>query len=200
MSCKVWDEITYLFPNFNGGTVEVWEWISNSIPHITMDVITYPLMGLKLIHVSERGYWNLSCDNLPKSWSSITLATIKQISYHIDCLLSWKALKAIRQSFKTYNKSVSMTTFLFPESIFHERSHMNHQVMSVLTMLWYFGDTQGTLNELLNIQSSSLWFWLTHIRAYISQCSLKKNWPLPCRDRIDPVQHSKYHGCWCPGS
>ena len=23
---KVWDEITYLFPNFNGCTVEVWEW------------------------------------------------------------------------------------------------------------------------------------------------------------------------------
>ena len=29
MSSKVWDEITYPFPNFNGCTVEVWEWISN---------------------------------------------------------------------------------------------------------------------------------------------------------------------------
>ena len=27
---KVWDEITYPFPNFNGATVEVWEWLSNS--------------------------------------------------------------------------------------------------------------------------------------------------------------------------
>ena len=26
---KVWDEITYPFPNFNGATVYVWEWISN---------------------------------------------------------------------------------------------------------------------------------------------------------------------------
>ena len=24
---KVWDEITYPFPNFNGTTVEVWEWL-----------------------------------------------------------------------------------------------------------------------------------------------------------------------------
>ena len=24
--------------------------------------------------------------------------------------------------------------------------------------------------------------------------------PLMCRDRIIPVQHSQYHGCWCPGS
>ena len=28
---KVWGEITYPFPNFNGATVEVWEWISNFI-------------------------------------------------------------------------------------------------------------------------------------------------------------------------
>ena len=33
--CKMWDEITYPSPNFNGCTVEVWEWISNFIPHIT---------------------------------------------------------------------------------------------------------------------------------------------------------------------
>ena len=32
---KVWDKITYLFPNFNGCTVEVWEWMRNFMPHIT---------------------------------------------------------------------------------------------------------------------------------------------------------------------
>ena len=45
---NVWDEITYLFPNFNGCTVEVWEWINNSIH-------TLPGMWL-LIHVSNRGH------------------------------------------------------------------------------------------------------------------------------------------------
>ena len=39
---KAWDEITYPFPNFNSATVEVWEWISNFIPHFTGHVITYP--------------------------------------------------------------------------------------------------------------------------------------------------------------
>ena len=39
---KIWDEITYPFLNFNGATVEVWEWISNFIPLITGRVITYP--------------------------------------------------------------------------------------------------------------------------------------------------------------
>ena len=40
---KVWDEITYPFPNFN---VEVWEWISNFIPHFIGHVITYPCWDL----------------------------------------------------------------------------------------------------------------------------------------------------------
>ena len=32
---KMWDEITYPFPNINGATVAVWEWVSNLIPHFT---------------------------------------------------------------------------------------------------------------------------------------------------------------------
>ena len=39
---NVWDEITYRFSNFNGATVEVWEWICNFIPLFMMDVITCP--------------------------------------------------------------------------------------------------------------------------------------------------------------
>ena len=34
--------IIYAFPNFNGCTVEVWDWISNFIPHIILDGVTYP--------------------------------------------------------------------------------------------------------------------------------------------------------------
>ena len=51
MPSKVWDEIPYPFANFNGCTVEVWEWISNFIPHFVMNVIT--MLGLKLIHISK---------------------------------------------------------------------------------------------------------------------------------------------------
>ena len=40
MSSKVWDEIACLFPNFNGTTVEVWEWISKLTPHIKLNIIT----------------------------------------------------------------------------------------------------------------------------------------------------------------
>ena len=41
-SQKVWNEIIYLFPNFNGATVEIWEWIRNFISYITENVIAYP--------------------------------------------------------------------------------------------------------------------------------------------------------------
>ena len=48
-SCEVWNEVTYPFPNFNG-TVEVWEWISNFIPHIIM------IIGM-LIRINKRDSW-----------------------------------------------------------------------------------------------------------------------------------------------
>ena len=43
---KVWDEITYWSPNFNGRAVEVWEWISNFIRYFTVHVATYPCWDL----------------------------------------------------------------------------------------------------------------------------------------------------------
>ena len=39
---KVWHELTYPFPNFNGADAEVWEWKSNSIPHSTGHMINHP--------------------------------------------------------------------------------------------------------------------------------------------------------------
>ena len=38
----MWDEITYLLPNFNGATVEVWKWIINLIPYFTEHVKSSP--------------------------------------------------------------------------------------------------------------------------------------------------------------
>ena len=38
----MWDETTYRFPNSNGCTLNVWEWMRNFIPHFTMRIFTYP--------------------------------------------------------------------------------------------------------------------------------------------------------------
>ena len=49
---KVWVEIIYPFPNFNGAAVEVWERINNFIPHFTGHICDYlSVLGLKLNHV-----------------------------------------------------------------------------------------------------------------------------------------------------
>ena len=39
---RTYGELTYLFLNLNISTVEVWEYISDFIPHFIMDVVTYP--------------------------------------------------------------------------------------------------------------------------------------------------------------
>ena len=44
---EVWYEISYPFLNFNGATVEVYEWISNYIPHFIMDVIIHAGIQVK---------------------------------------------------------------------------------------------------------------------------------------------------------
>ena len=55
MPTKILDEITYSFLNFNGGTLEVKEWISNFIPYFTGVCDYLSMLGLKLIHASKRG-------------------------------------------------------------------------------------------------------------------------------------------------
>ena len=54
---EVWDAITDPFPNSNGCTVEVWEWVRNFIPHFVMDV-------LAVNNVSKRGPWIISRSKL----------------------------------------------------------------------------------------------------------------------------------------
>ena len=51
---KVWGEIIYPFPNFNGSTVGVWECINNFIPRFIIDVITYPWRDLSYSMLVKR--------------------------------------------------------------------------------------------------------------------------------------------------
>ena len=42
----VWHGIVFSFPNFNGCTVDIWEWSRSFISHLIMDVIIYPYRDL----------------------------------------------------------------------------------------------------------------------------------------------------------
>ena len=59
MPSKLWDGIIHLFPNFNGCTVESYEWRSNHIPHCMMDVITPPCWDDRhsCIYVKNLSVW-----------------------------------------------------------------------------------------------------------------------------------------------
>ena len=61
---KVRDEITYPFPNFNGATVEVWEWISNFIPHFLIYMIHLPIIISIVLLVLEQFDDSTSTDEL----------------------------------------------------------------------------------------------------------------------------------------
>ena len=55
----MWYEITYPFANINGCTIEVWEWISNFIPHFTRHVTTYPYQDCRI----KTGSGGVCCHN-----------------------------------------------------------------------------------------------------------------------------------------
>ena len=59
---KVWGEISYPFPNFNGATVEVWEWLSNLYPTLHNGCNDLSMLISKAIHVSERAMRSLFGD------------------------------------------------------------------------------------------------------------------------------------------
>ena len=50
---KVWDEITYILPNFNGATTEVGEWISKFYPTSYLACDYLSTLGCQFIHVSK---------------------------------------------------------------------------------------------------------------------------------------------------
>ena len=68
MPSKLWYPITYPFPNFNGATVEVWEWTSNLIPHSIMDVISYPCWNLILSILIKKGPFSQPGHYLNQWW------------------------------------------------------------------------------------------------------------------------------------
>ena len=51
---KVWDEISYPSPNFNGGTVEVWEEINN-FTHTLVDMWLHIHAGIKVKPCWQKG-------------------------------------------------------------------------------------------------------------------------------------------------
>ena len=71
---KMWAEIASLFPNLNGVTVAVWEWISNFISHFPGHVITYQTVSNISLVKHSRKYTQVT-DKIPR-WLCWILRTV----------------------------------------------------------------------------------------------------------------------------
>ena len=83
MPGKMWDVIIYQFPNFNGCTAIVWEWISNFIPHFMMDVAIYPQSTLRLTRwgrVTNAGILLIRPLGINFNDNSITIARLGRVA------------------------------------------------------------------------------------------------------------------------
>ena len=54
MLSKMWEEITHVFPNFNGYNVEICEWTNNVIPHF-VDWITIDPYSIDCKDILKKG-------------------------------------------------------------------------------------------------------------------------------------------------
>ena len=97
----MWDEITYPFPNFNGCTVEVWEYISNFIVNFILDstiAITVPA-DILAYSSSRTSFIVLRKEFLPvrlfRRDSKHT--TLLQYMYKLECIpvyfLTWNVFR-----------------------------------------------------------------------------------------------------------
>ena len=79
---KMWDEVIYPFPNFIGCTVEVWEWLSNFISHLSGQVITYPCRDWTSSLLVSKGGPGSVILCLHRNWRVRSLVEITHIANH----------------------------------------------------------------------------------------------------------------------
>ena len=118
VACKVWGEITYPFPNFNRATTEVWEWISNFIPHFNYpcwDQSQFMLVKgaprlhdcfhktslrirseifMFLLYLYDIFYWNLDSSSTERhaayQHNTNIQVPVSRLSFHDTVTLQWR--------------------------------------------------------------------------------------------------------------
>ena len=107
----MWDEITYPFPNFNGCTVGVWEWISNFTPSHYWVCDYLSMLGLKLKHLSKKGPWpqdRCYCINSQPSAVAVPIMCEAISNHYADPTTAMKHDDVIKwEHFPRYRSSVN---------------------------------------------------------------------------------------------
>ena len=109
----MWDEITYPFLNFNGATVEVWNWISNFISHFTEACYYVSMLEWKFIQVSKGPHivikqyqtvikqFHHPSVEIVVATNTILLRTYWSTTLYLKCLSLEKLLRGVIKKLKT---------------------------------------------------------------------------------------------------
>ena len=83
--CKVRGEIAFPFPNFNGATVEVWEWNENS---------SHTLLGMRS-HSNGLFWLEFTCTRIVRTFSLITTDYCRPFQVKVWCPMEDKPLSSL---------------------------------------------------------------------------------------------------------
>ena len=116
---KMWDGITHLFRNFNCCTVEVCEWVSNFIKHITIDGITRPYSGRRKCDspycVTDMLFFSTNCKNPFYLYGTQNLVISKQLK------VRWHQYRQISNTRHTKSQNLNVSRLALQLSL---RNHL----------------------------------------------------------------------------
>ena len=78
----MWDEIIYPFPYFNAYIVEIWQWVSNFIPHFVNNVMTYTCLEPQDWMLNES--YRLEFGGFKKSFQFMSKIKIKALTCYLQ--------------------------------------------------------------------------------------------------------------------
>ena len=117
----LWEFIMCLLTwiNFNGCTVEVWEWINNLIPHFIMDVITYPCWD-SIQTILVKGAPKMYCNHTDNE-------------FLLNCCMCWNMISSFSRTF-LHNQMIKLRQPIICVVSFRDRSLLyiqwNHTFLS----------------------------------------------------------------------
>ena len=133
----MWHELTYQSPNFNGATVEVWQWISNFTPHF-------------IGHAYNNSIPHEICMKFAVLFLLLRIGTGRFYPYH-------SASPCYECSYANESDMKYMIKWIQWELIQRSKSRQNRYLREIISIYpsycWYIAD--------------SFWYWCTWMEGYI---------------------------------
>ena len=165
---KIWDKITYSFPNFNG--VEVWELLGNFIPHFILECGYWFKLESKSNRISKRGPTGYRLRRL-----TVTPAVVIKLGCDWDDRIKGSKYITI-QGIKQHDLLISS----FMQHTGNNDHTKKYNIYDLRNTVWHFVVTETfQIYLLIGLTETCAPFYyhgLTLIPTWISNCSHYKVW------------------------